>query len=106
MPSFSQLAVAAIAVLQGALASPVSEPTTLPGHYVCTSLTTVTSTVAPVGICERQVCVQPTRTCSPGEPSRSPFSTVTTTLPACTVEVLVEERCGCATCTPTPTPTP
>ncbi|KAI4870319.1 hypothetical protein F4820DRAFT_403303 [Hypoxylon rubiginosum] len=104
MPSLPQLTLVAIAALQGVLASPASQPTTLPGHLVCTSLTTVTSTVAPVGICERQVCVEPTRTCSPGEPSRSPFSTVTTTLPACTVDVLVEQRCGCPTCTPTPTP--
>ncbi|KAI6089399.1 hypothetical protein F4821DRAFT_63358 [Hypoxylon rubiginosum] len=106
MPSLSQLAIAAIAVLQGVLAVPASEPTTLPGHYVCTSLTTITSTVAPVGNCLRQVCLPPTRTCSPGEPSKSPFPTVTTTVPRCTVEVLVEERCGCASCVPTPTPTP
>ncbi|KAI2604915.1 uncharacterized protein GGS25DRAFT_403799 [Hypoxylon fragiforme] len=103
MLSLFQLTLAIVAVFQGALASPVSEPTTLPGHYVCTSLTTVTSTVLPVGICQRQECVPPTKTCAPGEPVRSPFSTVTTTLPACTVEVLVEERCGCNTCVPAPT---
>ncbi|KAI1370694.1 hypothetical protein F4677DRAFT_437547 [Hypoxylon crocopeplum] len=107
MLSLPQLAIAVAAVLQGVVASPAGQPTTLPGHYVCTSITTVTTTVPPVGHCLRQVCLPPTRTCSFGEPSKQPLPTETTTpLPGCTVSVLVHETCGCATCAPVPTPTP
>ncbi|OTA98957.1 hypothetical protein M426DRAFT_16922 [Hypoxylon sp. CI-4A] len=98
MQSLAYLAVAAAAFLQGAIAVPASEPTTLPGHYVCTSITTVTTTKPPIGHCD-VVCLTPTSTCKPGEPTEAPFPSYTTTpLPGCTVSVVVNERCECPTC--------
>ncbi|KAI2780293.1 hypothetical protein F4815DRAFT_470788 [Daldinia loculata] len=100
------IALAGAALLNGANAAP-AEPTTLPGHIVCTSVTTITTTVPPVGVCH-PVCLSPTRTCSFGEPTAPPLPTITTsTLPSCTEEVVVHGQCGeCATCLPAPTPTP
>ncbi|KAI1495658.1 hypothetical protein F5X99DRAFT_414888 [Biscogniauxia marginata] len=94
--ALTYLAVAAAALLQGVVASPTTSPTSLPGHYVCTSITTVTTTVPPVGQC-RIFCPEPTSICKPGEPTRS-YPSVTTPLPGCTEEVRIRETCGCATC--------
>ncbi|KAI1454330.1 hypothetical protein F4805DRAFT_327404 [Annulohypoxylon moriforme] len=104
MQSFTFLTVAAAALLQGALAAPAPEvtssPTSLPGHYVCTSLTTVTTTHTQPWHCDI-VCTTPTSVCAPGQPTAAPWPTVTTTpLPGCTVSAIVEEGgCGhCPTC--------
>ncbi|KAI1084760.1 hypothetical protein F5B20DRAFT_523073 [Whalleya microplaca] len=114
MQSFAYLVIAgAAALFQGAAAvpagspatitSPASTPTSFPGHYVCKTITTVTSTKPPIGKC-LFVCPKLTSTCKPGEPTRSPLPTITTTdLPGCTESVVVQGRCGCATCLPQPT---
>ncbi|KAI1106034.1 hypothetical protein F4804DRAFT_330778 [Jackrogersella minutella] len=111
MQSFTFLAVAVAALLQGAVAVPAPEVTTsatsLPGHYVCTSITTITSTHFPPYKC-LEVC-RATSTCKPGEPSAKPYPTITTTpLPGCTVSEIVEVGgCSCPSCVePTPTPEP
>ncbi|KAI0475181.1 hypothetical protein GGR56DRAFT_644901 [Xylariaceae sp. FL0804] len=102
MHSFTYLALATAALLRGTAVVHAAEPTTLPGHYVCTSVTTVTTTVPPVGNCDF-VCPSPSVACAPGEPSEAPFPTVTSVYdpPSCTVEVEVQERCECPTCVPT-----
>ncbi|KAI2466745.1 hypothetical protein F4781DRAFT_338338 [Annulohypoxylon bovei var. microspora] len=110
MQSFTYLTIAVAALLQGAVAAPAPEvtssPTSLPGHYVCTSITTVTTTVSPAFHCDI-ACLKPSSTCKPGEPTAKPYpSTTTTPLPGCTVSVIAEKpACGnCATCVePLPT---
>ncbi|KAI1408553.1 hypothetical protein F5Y13DRAFT_194219 [Hypoxylon sp. FL1857] len=104
MQSFAYLTIAVAALLQGVVAIPTSEPTSLPGHYVCTSIATVTTTTSPRFHCDI-VCPTPTSTCKPGEPTESFPSTTTTPLPGCTVSVIVERpACGCASCkAPEPT---
>ncbi|KAI1631288.1 hypothetical protein F4809DRAFT_646563 [Biscogniauxia mediterranea] len=103
MQAFIYLAVVAAALFQGAVASPADTPTSFPGHKVCSSLTTVTTSVPPIGHCDF-VCLKPSSTCKPGEPTQAPFSSFTTPLPSCTEQVRVVETCGCPTCVlPAPT---
>ncbi|KAI0597149.1 hypothetical protein F4775DRAFT_267619 [Biscogniauxia sp. FL1348] len=104
MQTFTYLAVGvAAALFQGAVASPASTPTSLPGHEVCSSITTVTTSIPPVGFC-RPVCIVPVSTCKPGEPTQAPFPSTTVPLSSCTEQVRVRETCGCPTCVlPAPT---
>ncbi|OTA54660.1 hypothetical protein K449DRAFT_195106 [Hypoxylon sp. EC38] len=108
MQSFAYLTIAVAALFQGAVAVPTSvttsTPTSFPGHYVCTSIATVTTTTSPLWHCDI-VCPTPTSTCKPGEPTQSFPSTTTTPLPGCTVSVIVSRPgCGCASCqAPQPT---
>ncbi|KAI2637697.1 hypothetical protein GGS26DRAFT_423872 [Hypomontagnella submonticulosa] len=107
MQSLAFFTVAAAALLQGVSAmpaAPTSSPTSLPGHYVCTSITTVTTTKAPPFVCDF-VCAEPTKVCKQGEPAEAPFPTITTTpLPGCTVSVEVQRKCECPTCVVAPIP--
>ncbi|KAI0006995.1 hypothetical protein F4779DRAFT_594154 [Xylariaceae sp. FL0662B] len=114
MQLFAYLAIAGAVLFQGVAAVPAttstittpapSTPTSFPGHYVCKSITTVTTTEYPHYQCKRQVCLKPTRTCNPGEPTQAPYpATTTTPLPGCTVSVTVDVTCGCPTCLPRPT---
>ncbi|KAI0385207.1 hypothetical protein F5Y04DRAFT_207846 [Hypomontagnella monticulosa] len=109
MQSFALFTVAAAALLQGVSAIPAvptSSPTSLPGHYVCTSITTVTTTLTPHFVCDI-VCREPTRVCKNGEPPESPLPTITTTpLPGCTASVEVRQVCECPTCVVVPIPEP
>ncbi|KAI1090063.1 hypothetical protein F5B19DRAFT_348162 [Rostrohypoxylon terebratum] len=109
MQSFTFLTVAIAALFQGAVAVPAPEvtssPTSLPGHYVCTSITTITTTHTPAFHCDI-ACLTPTSVCRPGEPSEKPYPRTTTTpLPGCTVSVIAERPvCECPTChVPLPT---
>ncbi|KAI5919717.1 hypothetical protein F4810DRAFT_686073 [Camillea tinctor] len=99
MHAFKYLAVVAAALFQSAVASPTGTPTSFPGHYACPTLTTVTTSIPPVGRCGF-LCVAPTSICKPGEPTQAPFPSTSTLLPHCTEEVRVIETCGCATCVP------
>ncbi|KAI1206750.1 uncharacterized protein F4807DRAFT_222232 [Annulohypoxylon truncatum] len=109
MQTFTFLTVAVAALLQGAVAVPAPEvtpsPTSLPGHYECTSIATVTTTTRPHFVCDI-VCPTPKSTCQPGEPTLKPVTSFTTTpLPGCTVSVVDQmPGCGCASClAPQPT---
>ncbi|KAI0883696.1 uncharacterized protein GGS22DRAFT_189663 [Annulohypoxylon maeteangense] len=101
MQTSTILTIAIAALLQGATAVPAPEitssPTSLPGHYVCTSITTITTTQPPIFQC-LPVCSTPSSVCSPGEPTAKPFPTITTTpSPGCTASVVVVEG-GCDHC--------
>lgn len=77
---------------------------TLPASASCTSLAaeTVTTTARMFGVCRKMrrrfVCPQPTRTCSPGEPTQKPYPSETVTAD-CTPTVKVHLTCGCPSCT-------
>ncbi|CAJ2508738.1 Uu.00g137640.m01.CDS01 [Anthostomella pinea] len=114
MQFITHLAVVTAAMLPSALAVPQPQATTtsvasMPGHYECSSVTTITSTVGTNIHCLREaaeVCIRPTSTCQPGEPTGRSFPTVTSyNPPSCTVDVLIKEGgCGyCASCLAAPT---